>query len=97
MELYMSFEHKGRKYKLFHDMEYETRGSYACNTEEETKAAEDEELANLRSGKWVVLYAVVYSYCIYCQRWNDTDSVGGCVIENNKDKAREYIIDSLGD
>lgn len=50
------------------DDDYETRGSYGYDTPEETKAAEDEELAKLDSGEYVAegCIAELISTCAEC-------------------------------
>ena len=92
MTTYHEWEDEGKKYRAVYDEYHETRGSYAYDTEEETKAAEDEELANLESGKWIVVGIMVYErqpHCATCkckkaeQLWTWTDSCWGIVVENS--------------
>lgn len=62
-DTYHEFDHNGRHYRLVYDEDHETKGSYAYDTEEETKAAEDEEIEKLNSGEWVVLGCIVTEPC----------------------------------
>jgi hypothetical protein len=73
------------------DYEYETRGSYGYDTEEETKAAEDREIAAIESGELEVYGFILESKCKECGTWNEEDSIWGCVVE--PDKVKEYIVD----
>ena len=57
------FEHNGKTYKFVPDDQHETIGSYAYATPEETKAAEDHELAMLESGDWIALGCIVEEKC----------------------------------
>jgi len=95
MDIYMEFDEGDYTYKAFYDSHHETRGSYAYSTEEETKRAEDEELAKLESGEWVALFCVKYKPCPTCHNLEELDSVGGCVVENDEDKVKEYILDYM--
>lgn len=58
------------RFRWIEDELYETRGSYGYDTEEETKAAEDEEIAKLRSGEWVAegCIAELVSVCDCCDQ-----------------------------
>jgi hypothetical protein len=62
-----------------YDPYHETRGSYAYDTEQETRDAEDAELANLESGTWVALGCVVQHRCPWGE-WHDGDSLWGIVM-----------------
>jgi len=62
---------------------YQTRGSYGLGTEEETRAAEDEELAMLDSGNWVALGCIVETLCPTCGEWRHIDDLWGIVIDPN--------------
>lgn len=68
-----------------HDEMHETRGSYAYDTDAETRAAEDEEIANLASGEWVVLGCIVEKRCPTCDTWSETDSLWGIVVKCDAD------------
>lgn len=75
-------------YRLVYDEDHQTRGSYSYETEAETRAAEDEEIANLESGKWVVLGCIVTEpcpgpHCKACGGTVDVDSVWGIVVDRN--------------
>ncbi len=90
MQTYHTFEQDGKRYRLVYDEMHETRGSYAYETEAETRAAEDEELAKLESGEWVVLGCIV-SERKACGEYHETDSCWGFVVENDTRKAEELI------
>lgn len=63
IEILHTFHHRGMRYLFVNDEHHATRGSYGYDTPEETKAAEDEELAKLESGEWVVLGILVSEPC----------------------------------
>lgn len=95
------FEHNGRRYQVLWDHDYQTRGSYSYDTDEETKAAEDEEIRMLESGQWVVVGIIMFERhekkckeC--CGEWIEVDSVWGCVIENDDEKVRKFVIENYG-
>lgn len=80
-----------KRYRAVYDEDHQTRGSYAYDTEAETRAAEDEEIANLRSGRWVVLGVIVMEKKPHCDSchcpfalwpWTETDSFWGIVVDN---------------
>lgn len=83
-----------RRVRWYPDEHYQTIGSYAYDTEAETKAAEDDELAKLASGEWFVLCAIAATQtdctCPECDGWHKTDALCGIVIEPNEDKLREF-------
>jgi hypothetical protein len=89
--LFATFEHEGCRYRFFYDDHYETRGNYAYDTEEETKAAEDEEIAKLESGEYTVLGYIRDERCTHpahcqkCDGWVEVDSCWGIVTEPNTD------------
>jgi hypothetical protein len=100
MVIYHKWEVNGKKYHAVYDETYETRGSYAYDTEEETRAAEENEISKLESGKWVVLGVMVYEkkpHCDTCQcqtdKWTyqETDSLWGIVIENSQKAIEEFV------
>lgn len=82
------------------DEMHETRGSYAYETEAETKAAEDEELAKLRRGEWVVLAVTKERRadcdCPECSGWHTEDTLCGIVIENGEDAVLAYLKEAMG-
>jgi hypothetical protein len=95
------WEADGRRYTAYYDEHYETRGSYAYDTPEETKAAEDEELASLGSGKWQVVGIVTSELkptpphcstctCVQPDSWQETDSCWGIVIEDGRKAIEEF-------
>lgn len=102
MQTYSEFDHDGKHYRLVYDEIHETRGSYAYDTEEETKAAEDEELAGLESGRLVALGCIVTEpcpgahHCGACSGTVEVDSLWGIVVENDEAKARAYAIECMG-
>ena len=78
-----------------YDHDYETRGSYAYDTEEETRRAEDEEIDALSSGRFVALGAIVEVRCPCCGSWDQKDSLWGIVIEPTDKALAEFAEDSL--
>lgn len=83
-DIYHEWESNSKKYEAVYDNRYTVRGSYALETKEETAAAEDEELKNLDSGKWVSLGVIVYEKKPHCESctcapdkwvWTETDSL----------------------
>lgn len=85
-----------RTYRLVPDYYHQTRGFYALDTEEETKAAEDEELSKLESGEWIALGVIVTipcegsgalagkrTHCEACQGSVEDTSLWGIVIAND--------------
>jgi len=86
----------GVRVRWVHDEHHETRGSYGYETEEATRAAEDEEIAKLASGEWVVLGCIVEEQCGACSEWRERDSVWGVVIEPDDVKLDEYATWSFG-
>lgn len=100
-----TFEHEGRLYRVVYDEIYETRGSYSYDTEEETRAVEDEEIANLASGKWVAVGVIVTMpcpghdggpHCGACAGFIDVDSLWGIVCEQGEDKVKATVLSVLG-
>ena len=77
-----------------YDETHETRGSYGYSTEEETRAAEDEELAKLASGEWVVLGCIIEKK-MACGEYHEADSLWGIVIEPDDAKLDEFARDSM--
>ncbi len=86
----------GKRCRWVHDENHETRGSYGLDTEEETKAAEDEELAKLASGEWVVLGCIVEERKA-CGEFHETDSLWGIVIEPDGEKLDSFARWHFGD
>jgi len=66
--------------RWIYDESYETVGSYAYDTEAETKAAEDWELERLRDGRLITLGAIVETKCGACGQWETRDSLWGIVV-----------------
>ena len=68
-----------------YDDEYQTVGSYAYETPEETEAAEQWELERLADGRLVPLGCIVEQRaeckCPHCDGWHETDGLWGIVIE----------------
>ena len=96
---YHTFDHDGRRFRLVHDDQHETRGSYGLATEAETTAAEDEEIAKLESGEWIVLGCIVAEpctrahgeHCQDCNGWDETDSCWGIVIQDDYATVEAYV------
>ena len=66
--------------RAVHDETYQTVGSYAYDTEAETKAAEDTEIAGINSGELVVLGLIHEKQCPHCDQWHPEDAIWGCVV-----------------
>jgi len=93
-----TFIHNDELYLVFIDELHETVGSYAYDTEEETKEAENKELAMLRSGEWIAIGIKRFSkceghppelgdkpqHCGSCKGWDEEDACWGIVIENDQ-------------
>lgn len=101
MQDYMTpFEHDGKRYRVVYDEDHQTRGSYAYDTEEETRAAEDEEIANLESGRWVVVGCIVsqpheQKCTVHCPAWEETDSLWGIVVKNDETTVRQTVLELM--
>lgn len=101
MKTIHTFEHGGKRYRFVHDERHETVGSYAYETPEETKAAEEEEIAKLASGEWVVLGCVVSepcdheSHCRACDGWTETDSLWGIVVPNAVKEFERFALEAM--
>jgi len=93
---YMTFEEGESRYIVQYDEDHETRGSYVYGTEEETRAAEDEEIERLNTGEWVCLFAQRGHICKECGQWVSDDSCGGIVVENDEEKVRAHVLELLG-
>jgi hypothetical protein len=83
-------EEEGRRVRWVYDDDYQTVGSYAYETEEETKQAEDWELERLRDGRLVALGCIVERPCCECGQWVQVDSLWGIVIEPDEEKLRAF-------
>jgi hypothetical protein len=101
MTTYHEFDHAGRHYRLILDLDHTTRGSYGYDTPEETKAAEDEEIAKLNSGEWVVLGCIVTEpcpaneHCPCCSGSHEVDSLWGIVIDNSSKAAEAFVKENM--
>ena len=83
-----------RRVRIVADDDYQTRGSYGYGTDEETRAAEDEEIENLNNGTWEALGVIVESQCACCGQWAMDDAVWGCVVAvpwNAADLVRDHM------
>jgi len=102
MTTWHAFKRGGKHYRVVHDEAYQTRGSYAYDTEEETRAAEEHELERLASGAWVVVGCIVTEpcdndhHCSSCTGRVEVDSLWGMVIPDDVDKAERLIPDLMG-
>jgi hypothetical protein len=104
METYHTWEADGKKYRAVYDEMHETRGSYAYDTTEETRAAEDEEIAALESGKWIVVGIFTYEKQPHCETcscpaenhpWTETDSFWGIVIKNSTSEVERFAREGM--
>jgi hypothetical protein len=93
-----------KHYRAVYDDTYATRGSYALDTEDETRAAEDEEIAKLESGAWIAIGIIVWEkkpHCKECQclskdwPWTETNSLWGIVVENDTQAIEEFARTSM--
>lgn len=78
-------ETENSRVRWVHDEGYQTVGSYAYDTEEETREAENYEIEQLSTGNWVALGAVVETRCPTCNQWGETDSLWGIVVPIDED------------
>lgn len=86
---------EGIRVRWEHDHDYQTRGSYALDSEEETRAVEDQEIARIESGEWVALSAHVEQWCEHCARWFERDALHGIVIAPLAAELSAFAKDSL--
>lgn len=84
-----------KRVKWVYDESYQSEGSYAYDTEEETAKAVKEEQEKLDSYEWVALGAITEEKCSLCRYWHATDSVWGIVTEN-KSSHLEQLAKDLG-
>ena len=75
----------GQRVRVVCDEDYQTVGSYAYETEAETKAAEAFEIAKLESYEWVPLGLILESPCGSCGTFITDDELWGYVTENTDD------------
>jgi hypothetical protein len=97
MDTIYEFEHGKLTVRIFSDSQHETRGSYAYDTEQETRAAENEELAKLESGEWIVVGFVAYDGCEACGHLSEFDSCWGIVCENTEDAVQSAVLNLIGE
>lgn len=85
------------RFRWITDELYETRGSYGLDTEEETKAAEDEEIDKLNSGEYVAqgCIAELVSTCECCgqEKVEAEASLWGIVHDGSPGYMREVEAD----
>ncbi len=101
METIHEFDHDGKRYRFVPDENYRTRGSYAYDTEEETRAAEDAEIEKLESGEWTVVGCLVLEpcdipgerHCEGCSGWTETDSLWGIVVDSTNKAMEQFVKD----
>jgi len=81
---------EGHRVRLVYDVHYQTVGSYAYDTEEETKEAEDYEIAQLEKHEWVALGRIEEKPCNgECGGWIVVDSLWGIVVDNTAEGYQE--------
>jgi hypothetical protein len=86
----------GQRVRLVCDEDYQTVGSYAYDTEEETKAEEDQEIAKLESYEWVVFGVILESPCEgECGTFIEDESVWGYVTENTDEGMRNAALEMI--
>ena len=68
-----------------YDEDYQSEGTFALDTEEETQAVVEEELKGLRAGNLVALGAIVETRCAACKEWRTIDSLWGIVVSVDED------------
>ncbi len=81
--------------RWIYDEDYQTVGSYGLDSEEETKAAEDHEIAKLGSEEWLALGCIVEHLCPTCGGWTQGDSLWGIVIKPEMEAIDTFARDSL--
>ena len=86
---------KNVRCRWVYDAEYQTRGSYGYDTEEETREAEEQELAALERGELVTLGCIVEKRCDKCGEWKDDDSLWGIVIQPNDGELDSFARDAM--
>ena len=70
--------------RLVYDGTYESHGSFAYDTEAETRAAEEHEAGKLARSEWVALGRIHERVCPSCKQYEITDSLWGIVVENSR-------------
>jgi len=86
---YLSYFEDGVRVLWVYDDSYETRGSYALETDEETRKAEDEEIEKLESGELVALGCIIQRRG-KLDKWDNIDSLWGIVIEGGEDELKRF-------
>ena len=100
MTTYHEFDRNGKHYRLVYDETHETVGPYCYGTAEEDAWAEQQELANLENGTWVVLGCIVTKpcpgpHCAACGGTVQVDSLWGIVIENDTATVERFAMDNM--
>ena len=85
----------GRRVIWQYDEDYQTVGSYAYETDEETKKAEEWELERLQDGRLVALVFCIESKCETCGHWAPVDSLCGIVIEPDEATLKKFFLESV--
>ena len=96
MDIYTTtHQTENRRVKWVYDYEYQSEGSYAYATEEETKAAIAWEQERLEDGRLIALGAIVEVRCSHCESWRDVDSLWGIVVspEENLERLGSEILE----
>lgn len=91
----ITHETADRRVRWVYDEYYQSEGSYAYDTEEETAAAVAEEQEALNTGRYVALGAIVETKCGACGQWEEHDSLWGIVIEPDEKELVAFADHSL--
>lgn len=78
-------ETPSRRVRWVYDEDYTPFGNYALDTEEETRQAEQDELAALEAGTLVALGAIVETKCPTCGQWETKYSLWGIIVDPSDD------------
>lgn len=98
METYKVIElSNGMRCRWVYDYEYETVGSYAYDTEEQTRQAEQDEIDAINNGDLIPLGCIIEQFvdcCPHCDRldeWIEKDSCFGIVMPtDDNDELKIY-------
>lgn len=79
-----------------YDVLYETVGSYAYDSPEETAKAEADEIAKIQSGEVVPMGAILETRCSACGQWEEQDAIWGVVISTDLQSLQEWAEHTFG-